>query len=104
MGGLSLTERTVRQQIASAIDVVVQITRMSDGTRKVTSISEITGMEENVITMQEIFAFEKRGIGVDGRVVGAFAPTRIRPRFVDKFQIAGIMLPHNTFDSVLEVN
>ena len=72
MGGLTLTEKTVRSQIASAIDIVVQVTRMSDGTRKITSISEITGMEENVIAMQEIFSFEKRGIGMDGKVLGSF--------------------------------
>jgi pilus assembly protein CpaF len=104
MSGLALTERTVRQQIASAIDIVVQVTRMSDGSRKVTSISEITGMEENVITMQEIFLFEKRGIGMDGRVLGTFMPTRIRPRFQEKLTTAGIMLPQSTFDTNLEVN
>ena len=70
----------MRQQMASAITIVVQATRMSDGTRKITSISEITGMEENVISMQEIFTFQKKGIGPDGRVIGAFVPTRIRPR------------------------
>jgi pilus assembly protein CpaF len=90
--------------IASAIDVVVQVTRMSDGSRKITSVSEITGMEENVITMQEIFSFEKRGIGTDGRVLGTFKPSRIRPRFVERLKTAGIMLPADTFDKFLEVN
>jgi pilus assembly protein CpaF len=104
MGGLSLTEKTVRSMIASAIDLVVQVTRMSDGTRKITSVSEITGMEENVITMQEIFSFEKRGIGMDGRVLGAFKPSRIRPRFVERLRTAGIVLPSDTFDKFLEVN
>jgi len=104
MGGLALTERTVRQQIASALDLVVQVTRLSDGSRKITSICEVTGMEENVITMQEIFTFDKRGIAMDGRVLGAFRPTRIRPRFVERLQTAGIMLPPNTFESMLEVN
>jgi pilus assembly protein CpaF len=104
MGGLSLTEKTVRSMIASAIDIVVQITRMSDGTRKITSISEITGMEENVITMQEIFSFEKRGIGMDGKVVGTFKPSRIRPRFVERLRTAGILLPSDTFDKFMEVN
>jgi len=69
----------VRQQICSAITIVVQATRMSDGSRKVTSIAEITGMEENVISMQEIFTFNKKGIGPDGKVIGAFQPTRIVP-------------------------
>ncbi len=104
MCGLTLSEKTVRQQISSAIDIVVQVTRMSDGTRKVTSISEITGLEENVITMQEIFVFEKKGISADGRVLGSFRPTRIRPRFLERLQTAGIVLPPNLFESRLEVN
>jgi pilus assembly protein CpaF len=104
MGGLTLTEKTVRSQIASAIDIVVQVTRMSDGTRKITSISEITGMEENVIAMQEIFSFEKRGIGMDGKVLGTFKPSRIRPRFIERLRTAGILLPSDTFDKFMEVN
>jgi pilus assembly protein CpaF len=104
MGGLTLTEKTVRSMIASAIDVVVQVTRMSDGTRKITSISEITGMEENVITMQEIFSFEKRGIGMDGKVLGTFKPTRICPRFLERLRTAGILLPSDTFDKYMDVN
>jgi pilus assembly protein CpaF len=104
MGGMTLTEKTVRSMIASALDLVVQVTRMSDGTRKITSICEVTGMEENVITMQEIFGFEKRGIGMDGRVLGIFKPSRIRPRFVERLMIAGISLPPHTFDTALEVN
>jgi pilus assembly protein CpaF len=80
MGNMNLPEKSVRQQIASALTIVVQATRMSDGTRKVTSISEITGMEENVISMQEIFSFNKKGIGPDGKVIGAFTPSRIRPQ------------------------
>ena len=76
MTNLNLPEKTVRQQIASAITIVVQVSRMSDGTRKVISISEITGMEENVISMQEIFSFNRKGIGPDGRVIGVFQPSR----------------------------
>jgi pilus assembly protein CpaF len=76
--GMNLPEKSVRQQIASAITIVVQATRMSDGTRKVTSVAEITGMEENVISMQEIFTFTKKGIGPDGKVIGVFQPTHIR--------------------------
>jgi pilus assembly protein CpaF len=104
MGGLTLTEKTVRSMIASALDLIVQVTRMSDGSRKITSVTEVTGMEENVITMQEIFSFEKRGIGMDGRVLGAFKPSRIRPRFVERLKTAGIMLPPDAFDKSLEVN
>ncbi len=103
MCGLTLTEKTVRQQIASALDIVIQVSRMSDGTRKVTSVTEIVGMEENVITMQEIFAFHKKGIGPQGKVIGAFKPTGVRPRFLDRLQIAGIFLPQSTFDTTLEV-
>ena len=83
----------MRQQIASAITIVVQVSRMSDGTRKVVNISEITGMEENVISMQEIFSFKKKGIGPDGRVIGAFQPSRIRPKFLEQLRISGIILP-----------
>jgi pilus assembly protein CpaF len=104
MGGLTLTERTVRQQIASALDVVVQVTRMSDGTRKIVSISEITGMEENIISMQDIFTFERKGIANDGKVLGTFKPTRIRPRFLEKIRLAGIELPPNMFEATTEVN
>ncbi|MFP5238178.1 MAG: CpaF family protein [Acidobacteriota bacterium] len=104
MSGLSLTERTVRQQIASALDIVVQVTRMSDGTRKITSVSEITGMEENIISMQDIFTFKRKGVGVDGRVLGTFTPTRIRPRFLEKIHLAGISLPPDMFEKSLEVD
>jgi pilus assembly protein CpaF len=104
MGGLTLTEKTVRSMIASALDLIVQVTRLSDGTRKITSVSEVTGMEENVITMQEIFSFEKRGISVDGRVIGTFKPSRIRPRFFERLITAGISLPPSTFDTNLDVN
>jgi pilus assembly protein CpaF len=104
MTNLNLPERTVRQQIASAIAIVVQVSRMSDGTRKVVNISEITGMEENVISMHEIFSFNKKGIGPDGKVVGAFQPTQIRPKFLERLRVSGIFLPPAMFDQVLEVN
>jgi pilus assembly protein CpaF len=104
MSGLNLTERTVRTQIASALDIVIQVSRLSDGSRKVTSVSEVTGMEENIISMQEIFVFKKKGIGPSGKVLGAFTPTRIRPRFLDRLQIAGITLPPTAFENVTEVN
>lgn len=98
MTGMNLPERTVRQQISSAIAIVVQASRLSDGSRKVVSISEITGMEENVVSMQDIFVFQKRGIGPDGRVLGAFQPTRIRPKFVERLRIAGIVFPNHVFE------
>jgi pilus assembly protein CpaF len=104
MGNMNLPEKSVRQQIASALTIVVQATRMSDGTRKVTSITEITGMEENVISMQEIFAFHKKGIGPDGKVIGTFTPTKIRPRFLEKLRVAGIILPPSLFERETQVN
>ena len=104
MGNMNLPEKSVRQQISSAISIVVQATRMSDGSRKVTSISEITGMEENVISMQEIFTFNKKGIGPDGKVIGAFQPTRIRPKFLERLRISGIILPPSLFEKETPVN
>jgi pilus assembly protein CpaF len=104
MANLNLPERTIRQQMASAITIVVQVSRMSDGSRKVVSVSEITGMEENIISMQEIFSFIKRGIGPDGKVIGAFQPTHIRPKFVERLRISGIILPPSLFEQALEVN
>jgi pilus assembly protein CpaF len=104
MGNLSIPEKSVRQQIASAITIVVQASRMSDGSRKVTSVSEITGMEENVISMQEIFAFNKKGIGPDGKVIGVFQPTRIRPRFLERLRLSGIILPPALFERETPVN
>ena len=104
MGNMNLPEKSVRQQISSAITIVVQAARMSDGSRKVTSISEITGMEENIITMQEIFSFVKKGIGPEGKVVGAFQPSRIRPRFLDRLRVSGIVLSPSLFERETLVN
>jgi len=104
MANLNLPERTVRQQIASAVSIVVQVSRLSDGSRRVMSVSEITGMEENIISMHEIFSFQRRGIGPDGKVMGAFVPSRIRPKFLERLRVSGIMLPTNMFENVTEVN
>jgi pilus assembly protein CpaF len=98
MTNLNLPERAVRQQVASAINVVVQISRMADGTRKVTSISEITGMEQEVITMQEIFAFNKTGIAPDGRVIGHFRATGVRPKCSEALATVGCHLPMDMFE------
>ena len=89
MGATNLPERAMRQQIAAAIQIVIQQSRMSDGTRKVTSISEITGMEGDVITMQEIFAFEKVGLTQDGKVIGRFRATGVRPKVLRAAQDLG---------------
>jgi pilus assembly protein CpaF len=100
MANLNIPEKAIRQQIASAINLIVQISRLSDGTRKVTSISEITGMEQDVITMQEIFAFNKTGIAEDGTVIGAFRATGIRPKCSDLLATAGHPLPMDMFEHV----
>src|SRR4249919_2088901 len=103
MGATNLPERAMRQQISSAIHLVVQQTRLADGTRKVTSISEITGMEGDVITMQEIFVFEKAGLNKDGKVVGRFRATGVRPKCSERLKAAGILLPTEMFEGITEV-
>src|SRR5947207_5996562 len=98
MANLNLPEKAVRQQIASAIGVIVQISRMSDGTRRITYLTEITGMEEDIVSMQDVFVFEKHGVSPDGRVLGAFTATGIRPKFADKLKASGINVPASWFD------
>ncbi len=97
MAGLDLPIRAIREQIASAIHVVIQIARLPDGTRRVVTVSEINGMEGDVVTMQDLFRFEQRGVDSDGGVVGAFKSTGLRPIFAEKFEIAGIRLPADLF-------
>ena len=104
MANLNLPERAVRQQIAAGIAIVVQISRMSDGSRRVVNISEITGMESDMISMQDIFTFVRRGVGPSGKVVGTFRPSGIRPKFMEKLRVAGILLPAEIFDTILEVS
>ncbi|MBI3696463.1 MAG: CpaF family protein [Acidobacteria bacterium] len=104
MANFNLPERAVRQQMAAAIGIVLQLSRMSDGTRKVVSIAEITGMDEDVISMQDIFTFSKRGIGSDGKVVGTFQPSRIRPKFLERIRVSGIFLPQELFERSVEVH
>ena len=103
MASLNMPDRALRQQIASAISIVVQVARLSDGTRKVTNISEITGLEEDVISMQDVFNFVRKGIGPDGKVIGSFAPSGIRPKFLERLRIAGIILPTEIFERSVEV-
>jgi pilus assembly protein CpaF len=100
MANMNLPEHAMRQQIASAMDVVVQVSRLADGHRRITSISEITGMEGEVITMQEVFVFERHGVE-DGRVRGAFRATGIRPKFCDRLTVAGERLRPSMFESYL---
>jgi pilus assembly protein CpaF len=98
MASLNLPESAIRRQISSAIDVVVQVSRLSDGTRKVLSLAEITGMEGEVVTMQEIFVFRKRGIRENGEVIGEFMATGVRPKFAEKLLVTGIQLPASMFE------
>ena len=100
MTGMRLSDRAMRQQIASAINMVVQAARLSDGTRRVTSISEVTGMEGETITMQEIFQFERTSVDREGRVVGRFRPTGIRPRFAERLKACGLQLPRIMFEEM----
>jgi pilus assembly protein CpaF len=103
MANLNIPERAMRQQISSAIHAVIQIARLSDGTRKVMTISEVTGMEGDVICMQDIFVFERVGIDENGKVRGAFRATGIRPKFADRLATAGCRLRPALFDSHMEV-
>ena len=93
MTGMRLSDRAMRQQIASAIDMVIQVARLTDGTRRITSISEITGMEGETIAMQEIFLFERTGVDSGGKVIGRFRTTGIRPRFAERLKQYGMQLP-----------
>jgi len=103
MSGFQIPPRAVKEQIASAINVVVQVARHSDGARRITSLSEITGMEESVVTMQEIFIFERTGIDEQGKVLGRYRPTGIRPRVADRLRLSGVVLPPEMFEHVREV-
>ena len=93
MTGMRLSDRAMRQQIASAVNLVIQVARLTDGTRRIVSISEITGMEGETITMQEIFQFERTGVDGTGKVIGRFRTTGIRPRFAERLKQYGMQLP-----------
>ncbi|HEV3277701.1 MAG TPA: CpaF family protein [Terriglobia bacterium] len=103
MANLNLPEKAVRQQIASAISMVVQVSRMSDGTRRITHLTEVTGMDEEVVSMQDIFVFEKRGVSPSGRVIGTFSATGIRPKFAERLRASGIPLPASLFEHTAEI-
>ena len=104
MSNLNLPERAVRQQMAAALSLIVQASRLSDGSRRITSITEVSGMDEDVISLQEIFGFNRKGIGPNGRVLGVFQPSRIRPRFIERLRVSGITLSPSVFDTPMEVN
>ena len=98
MANLNLPEQAVRRQIASAIAIVIQVARMSDGSRRMTHMTEITGMEDDVVSMQDVFVFEKHGVSPEGRTVGTFTANGIRPKFAEKLKASGIELPPGMFE------
>ena len=104
MATSNLNLNSIRQQISSAIDMIVHLARLSDGTRRVMCLTEVGHMEGEVVTLQDLFVFEKRGISPEGRVQGRFAATGIRPKFYEKMLAAGIRLPAEMFESVVEVD
>ncbi len=99
MAGIDLPVRAIREQIAAAVDVIVQQSRMKDGSRRITAITEVQGMEGDVIVMQDIFVFEQTGIE-NGKIIGRMKPTGIRPKFIEKFEVANIYLPPNIFGAM----
>src|SRR5207249_6367818 len=103
MAEINLPDRAIRQQIASAVSIVVQVARLSDGSRRVTQISEVTGVSDDMVTLQDIFVFERLGIGANGRVLGRFRATGLRPTFSERLKASGIQLPPNIFEHVYEV-
>jgi pilus assembly protein CpaF len=104
MANANMGLRSIRQQVASAVNLFVQVARFSDGSRRVTHITEVVGMEQDMITLQDIFLFEKTGIVESGRVLGRFRATGIRPRFCERLKAAGINLPPQLFQTVVEIN
>ncbi len=97
MAGSNLPDRAMREQIASALDMIVQVSRLADGTRRITSIVEVTGMEGPVTATQEIYRFRRQGISPEGAVMGVFEPTGIRPQFSERLKVAGVDLPTSMF-------
>jgi pilus assembly protein CpaF len=97
--GLDLPSRAIREQIMSAINIIVQVSRLSDGSRRILSVCEVSGMEAQTITLQEVFAFKQTGVGADRKVMGTFGPTGFVPKFVSKLGELGIDVPQNIFSS-----
>src|SRR6202158_1058603 len=103
MAHANMHVRSIRQQIASAVDLFVQVARFSDGSRRITHLTEVVGMEGDLITMQDIFVFEKTGVTEQGRVTGRFRATGIRPKFYDRLKACGIQLPASMFQTIVEI-
>jgi pilus assembly protein CpaF len=98
MANLNIPDKAIRQQIASAVNLIVQVTRLSDGTRRVTGITELTGMEGEIVTLQDLFLFERTGLRQDGKVLGRFRATGIRPKCSEQLAAAGHRLPADMFE------
>jgi pilus assembly protein CpaF len=98
MAGFSLPIKAMRQQICSAINIVVQAARLTDGTRRLMSVQEITGMEGEMINMQEIYTFKRTGVSADGKITGYFCATGVRPKFCERLTAFGVTLPDDLFD------
>ncbi|HET6420655.1 MAG TPA: CpaF family protein [Geobacteraceae bacterium] len=99
MAGMDLPERAIREQVSSALNIIVQLVRFSDGTRKVVKLSEITGMEGNTIVMHDVFVYDQKGVDKDGRVIGEYRATGVRPLFAERFRIFGYELPQGVFEN-----
>jgi pilus assembly protein CpaF len=104
MANANMSVHSIRQQISSAVDLFVQIARLSDGTRRVVGITECVGMEGDLVTMQDIFTFEKTGLKENGRVTGRFRATGVRPKFYEKLQSAGVNIPASVFQTIVEIS
>ncbi len=98
LSGFQIQEKAMRQMISSSLDVIIQLARHTDGVRRLVSLAEITGMESGVISLQEVFVFERRGVAEDGKIVGEFLPTGVRPRFADRCQIFGVPIANDIFE------
>jgi pilus assembly protein CpaF len=103
MANLHLPDKAVRQQIASAISIIVQISRMSDGTRRVTHVTEVAGINDDMVSTQDVFVFQKTGVGLNGRVLGRFTATGIRPAFMERLRTSGINLPPTLFSHSVDI-
>jgi pilus assembly protein CpaF len=104
MSGMELPSRAIREQIASAVDIIIHVSRMSDGSRKVTAITEVSGLEGNQIVMQDIFHFQQNGVGENGKILGKMSPTGAIPTWFDQLAGRGISCDPKMFDPELEVN
>jgi pilus assembly protein CpaF len=100
MAGNNLLNRAMREQVSSAIDVIIQASRLSDGSRRIVSVTEVTGIEGDIVTTQEIYRFRRRGISPEGKIVGQFEATGVRPQFTERLRVSGVELPARMFEGV----